>query len=106
LSLWISRDHQKTEIGDTGKECRSLVVDLVSLRQNIDTPLPAGRLTFQILDAVRKILVYTTVQTRLTVDLSTNRGLTFLPFGVLSVTSRLQQIQSNHLESTKFNRFQ
>jgi hypothetical protein len=71
----------ENRIGDTGKECRSLVVDLVSLRQNIDTPLPAGRLTFQILDAVRKILVYTTVQTRLTVDLSINRGLTFLPFG-------------------------
>jgi DNA invertase Pin-like site-specific DNA recombinase len=32
--------------------CRSLGVDLVSLRQNIDTTLPAGRLTFQILGAV------------------------------------------------------
>ena len=29
-----------------------LGVDLVSLRQNIDTTLPAGRLTFQILGAV------------------------------------------------------
>ena len=35
-----------------GEECRSLSVDLVSLRQNIDTTLPAGRLTFQILGAV------------------------------------------------------
>ena len=35
-----------------GEECRSLDVDLVSLRQNIDTTLPAGRLTFQILGAV------------------------------------------------------
>lgn len=35
-----------------GEECRDLGVDLVSLRQNIDTTLPAGRLTFQILGAV------------------------------------------------------
>ena len=35
-----------------GEECRFLGVDLVSLRQNIDTTLPAGRLTFQILGAV------------------------------------------------------
>jgi DNA invertase Pin-like site-specific DNA recombinase len=35
-----------------GEECRSLAVDLVSLRQNIDTTLPAGRLTLQILGAV------------------------------------------------------
>jgi DNA invertase Pin-like site-specific DNA recombinase len=35
-----------------GEESRSLGVDLVSLRQNIDTTLPAGRLTFQILGAV------------------------------------------------------
>jgi DNA invertase Pin-like site-specific DNA recombinase len=35
-----------------GEECRSLGVDLVSLRQNIDTTSPAGRLTFQILGAV------------------------------------------------------
>jgi DNA invertase Pin-like site-specific DNA recombinase len=35
-----------------GEECRSLGVDLVSLRQNIDTTLPAGRLTFHILGAV------------------------------------------------------
>ena len=34
------------------EECRFLGVDLVSLRQNIDTTLPAGRLTFQILGAV------------------------------------------------------
>src|ERR1022692_1401943 len=34
------------------EECRSLGVDLVSLKQNIDTTLPAGRLTFQILGAV------------------------------------------------------
>jgi DNA invertase Pin-like site-specific DNA recombinase len=32
--------------------CGSVGVDLVSLRQNIDTTLPAGRLTFQILGAV------------------------------------------------------
>ena len=34
------------------EECRSLGVDLVSLKQSIDTTLPAGRLTFQILGAV------------------------------------------------------
>jgi DNA invertase Pin-like site-specific DNA recombinase len=34
------------------EECRSLGVDLVSLRQAIDTTLPAWRLTFQILGAV------------------------------------------------------
>jgi DNA invertase Pin-like site-specific DNA recombinase len=34
------------------EECKSLGVDLVSLRQSIDTTLPAGRLTFQILGAV------------------------------------------------------
>jgi hypothetical protein len=34
------------------EECRSLGVDLVSLKQNVDTTLPAGRLTFQILGAV------------------------------------------------------
>ena len=34
------------------EECSALGVDLVSLRQNIDTTLPAGRLTFSILGAV------------------------------------------------------
>lgn len=34
------------------EDCRALGVDLVSLRQNIDTTLPAGRLTFSILGAV------------------------------------------------------
>lgn len=34
------------------EECKSLGVDLVSLKQSIDTTLPAGRLTFQILGAV------------------------------------------------------
>ena len=34
------------------EECRSLGVDLVSLKQSIDTTLPAGRLTFSILGAV------------------------------------------------------
>jgi DNA invertase Pin-like site-specific DNA recombinase len=34
------------------EQCGALGVDLVSLRQNIDTTLPAGRLTFQILGAV------------------------------------------------------
>jgi len=33
-------------------ECKSLGVDLVSLKQNVDTTLPAGRLTFQVLGAV------------------------------------------------------
>ena len=37
---------------EIAEECSSLGVDLVSLRQNIDTTLPAGRLTFQILGAV------------------------------------------------------
>lgn len=30
-------------------ECRLLDVDFLSLRQNIDSTLPAGRLTFQVL---------------------------------------------------------
>jgi len=34
------------------EECGLLGVDLVSLRQNIDTTLPAGRLTFAVLGAV------------------------------------------------------
>ena len=34
------------------EECQSMGVDLVSLKQNVDTTLPAGRLTFQILGAV------------------------------------------------------
>ena len=34
------------------EECRTLGVDLVSLKQSIDTTLPAGRLTFSILGAV------------------------------------------------------
>ena len=37
---------------EIAEQCRSLGVDLVSLRQNIDTTLPAGRLTFQIPGAV------------------------------------------------------
>ena len=34
------------------EECRAMGVDLVSLKQNVDTTLPAGRLTFQVLGAV------------------------------------------------------
>jgi predicted site-specific integrase-resolvase len=34
------------------EECRSVGVDLVSLKQNVDTTLPTGRLTFQVLGAV------------------------------------------------------
>lgn len=34
------------------EDCKSLGVDLVSLKQNVDTTLPAGRLTFQVLGAV------------------------------------------------------
>jgi DNA invertase Pin-like site-specific DNA recombinase len=34
------------------EECKALGVDLVSLKQNIDTTLPAGPLTFQVLGAV------------------------------------------------------
>jgi DNA invertase Pin-like site-specific DNA recombinase len=34
------------------EECRSLSVDLVSLKQNFDTTLPAGPLIFQVLGAV------------------------------------------------------
>jgi DNA invertase Pin-like site-specific DNA recombinase len=34
------------------EECKALGVDLVSLRQAIDTTLPSGRLTFQILGSV------------------------------------------------------
>ena len=37
---------------EIAEQCQSLGVDLVSLRQNIDTTMPAGRLTFQILGAV------------------------------------------------------
>jgi DNA invertase Pin-like site-specific DNA recombinase len=34
------------------EECRALGVDIVCLKQNIDTTLPADRLTFQVLGAV------------------------------------------------------
>lgn len=34
------------------EECRELKVDIVSLKQNLDTTLRAGRLTFQVLGAV------------------------------------------------------
>ena len=34
------------------EDCRSVGVDLVSLKQNVDTTLPAGSLTFQVLGAV------------------------------------------------------
>jgi DNA invertase Pin-like site-specific DNA recombinase len=34
------------------EECKAVGIDLVSLRQNVDTTLPAGRLTFQVLGAV------------------------------------------------------
>jgi DNA invertase Pin-like site-specific DNA recombinase len=34
------------------EECKALDVDLVSLKQNVDTTLPAGKLSFQILGAV------------------------------------------------------
>ncbi|MGA2648500.1 MAG: recombinase family protein [Candidatus Sulfotelmatobacter sp.] len=34
------------------EECQSLGVDLVSLKQNVDTTLPAGKLTFSVLGAV------------------------------------------------------
>ena len=34
------------------EDCRTVGVDLVSLKQNVDTTLPAGRLTFQVLGAV------------------------------------------------------
>lgn len=34
------------------EECKTLGVDLVSLKQNVDTTLPAGRLTLSILGAV------------------------------------------------------
>ena len=33
-------------------ECKAVGVDIVCLKQNIDTTLPAGRLTFQVLGAV------------------------------------------------------
>jgi len=34
------------------EECKSLEVDLVSLKQNVDTTIPAGKLTFSVLGAV------------------------------------------------------
>lgn len=34
------------------EECRALGIDFVCLKQNVDTTLPAGRLTFQVLGAV------------------------------------------------------
>jgi DNA invertase Pin-like site-specific DNA recombinase len=34
------------------EECKAVGVDLVSLKQNVDTTLLAGRLTFQVLGAV------------------------------------------------------
>ena len=45
---WLVRRH----LLEIAEQCESLGVDLVSLRQNIDTTMPAGRLTFQILGAV------------------------------------------------------
>jgi DNA invertase Pin-like site-specific DNA recombinase len=48
---WIAW-HGLKHLLTISEECRKLGVDLVSLRQNIDTTLPAGRLTFQILGAV------------------------------------------------------
>ena len=33
-------------------DCHSVGVDLIALKQNVDTTLPAGRLTFQVLGAV------------------------------------------------------
>jgi hypothetical protein len=38
------------------EECRAVGVDLVSLKQNVDTTLPAGRLTFQVLGAVAEFV--------------------------------------------------
>jgi len=34
------------------EECKAVGVDLVSLKQNVDSALLAGRLTFQVLGAV------------------------------------------------------
>jgi len=34
------------------EDCRVVGVDLIALKQNVDTTLPAGRLTFQVLGAV------------------------------------------------------
>ena len=46
------KEHQRDQNLTIAEECRLLGVDLVSLRQNIDTTLPAGRLTFAVLGAV------------------------------------------------------
>ena len=39
-------------VADNYEECKALGVNLVSLKQNLDTTLPAGPLTFQVLGAV------------------------------------------------------
>jgi DNA invertase Pin-like site-specific DNA recombinase len=38
------------------EECRSVGADLVSLKQSVDTTLPAGRLTFQVAEFEREML--------------------------------------------------
>jgi DNA invertase Pin-like site-specific DNA recombinase len=46
LARWLK------QLLSIAEECKSLGVDLVSLKQNVDTTLPAGRLTFRVLGAV------------------------------------------------------
>jgi len=49
---WDRMARSLKQLLSIAEECRSLGVDLVSLKQNVDTTLPAGRLTFQVLGAV------------------------------------------------------
>jgi Resolvase, N terminal domain len=47
---WVARSLR--QLLTIAEECKILGVDIVSLKQNIDSTLPAGRLTFQVLGAV------------------------------------------------------
>ena len=57
LAVWsldrLARSLQ--QLLSIAEECKTLGVDLVSLKQSLDTTLPAGRLTFQVLGAVAEL---------------------------------------------------
>jgi len=59
LAVWsldrLARSLQ--QLLSIAEECKTLGVDLVSLKQSLDTTLPAGRLTFQVLGAVADLSV-------------------------------------------------
>jgi len=57
LAVWsldrLARSLQ--QLLSIAEECKTLGVDLISLKQSLDTTLPAGRLTFQVLGAVAEL---------------------------------------------------